>query len=83
MGTIDEVQDLLQSLLQDPSLSKNVRVILEEISEELKDETRLPLKINSALQKVEDLSLDPNISQYVRTQIWSLSTLLESAQNGG
>jgi uncharacterized protein (UPF0147 family) len=83
MGTIDEVQDLLQVLLQDTSLSKNVRIILEEIAEELKDEKQIAVRINSALQKVEDVSLDPNLSPYLRTQIWSLSTLLESAQNGG
>ena len=81
MGALDEVNAVLQGLLQDASLSKNIRVILEEISEELKDDKLLPLKINAALQKVEDLSLDPNLSQYARTQIWSLSTLLESAQN--
>ena len=83
MGSIDEIQDLLQLLLQDTSISKNVRVIIDEIAEELKDEKQLPLKINSALQKVEDLSLDPNLSTYARTQIWSLTTLLESAQSGG
>jgi len=82
MGTIDEVQDLLQSLLQDTSLSRNVKEILIEMQEELRNERDLGLKINSALQKVEDLSLDPNLSPYVRTQIWNLSTLLESAQNG-
>lgn len=82
MGTIDEVQDLLQTLLQDTSLSRNVKEILVEMQEELKNERDLGLKINSALQKVEDLSLDPNLGPYVRTQIWNLSTLLESAQNG-
>ena len=82
MGTIDEVQDLLQTLLQDTSLSRNVKEILVEMQEELKNERDLGLKINSALQKVEDLSLDTNLGPYVRTQIWNLSTLLESAQNG-
>lgn len=81
MGAMDEIQELLDALLQDPSLSKNVRLILDEINEELKDSKNLGIKLNSALQKVEDLSIDPNISQYVRTQIWSLTTMLESAQN--
>ena len=81
MGAMDEIQELLDALLQDPSLSKNVRLIIDEINEELKDSKNLGIKINSALQKVDDLSIDPNISQYVRTQIWGLTTLLESAQN--
>ena len=77
---MDEVHELLELLLQDSSLSKNIRVILEEISEELRDEKNIGLKINSALQKVEDLSLDPNLSPYARTQIWNLTTLLEGSQ---
>lgn len=80
MGTMDEIQELLTTLLQDTSLSKNIRVILDEIAEELRDDKNIDLKINSALQKVEDLSLDPNLSPYVRTQIWNLTTLLESVQ---
>lgn len=80
MGAMDEVQELLNALIQDASLSKNVKIILEEICEEFRNEKDIELKINSALQKAEDLSLDPNLSQYVRTQIWNLTTLLESTQ---
>jgi uncharacterized protein (UPF0147 family) len=80
MGYIDEVHQLLELILQDGAVSKNIREILSEIKEELKDEKNIALKINAALQKTEDLSLDPNLSADVRTQLWSLTTLLESAQ---
>jgi uncharacterized protein (UPF0147 family) len=80
MGYIDEVHQLLELILQDGAVSKNIREILSEIKEELKDEKNIALKINAALQKTEDLSLDPNLSPDVRTQLWSLTTLLESAQ---
>ena len=80
MGAIDEVQELLDSILQDASLSKNIREILAEIREDLNDGKNIGLKINAALQKAEDLSLDPNLNPYVRTQIWGLTTLLEGAQ---
>ena len=82
MGSIDEVHELLDSILQDSSLSKNIREILAEIREELNDGKNIELKINAALQKTEDLSLDPNLSADIRTQIWNLATLLESAQRG-
>lgn len=80
MGSIDEVHELLDLILQDSSLSKNIREILAEIKEELADGKNIELKINAALQKAEDLSLDPNLSADIRTQIWNLTTLLESAQ---
>lgn len=80
MGSIDEVHELLDSILQDGAISKNIREILNEIKDELADEKNIELKINSALQKTEDLSLDPNLNADVRTQLWNLTTLLESAQ---
>ncbi len=80
MGSIDEVQQLLDLILQDGAISKNIREILNEIKEELCDEKNIALKINAALQKTEDLSLDPNLSADIRTQLWNLATLLEGAQ---
>jgi uncharacterized protein (UPF0147 family) len=80
MGSIDEVQQLLDLILQDGAISKNIREILNEIKEELGDEKNIALKINAALQKTEDLSLDPNLSADIRTQLWNLATLLEGAQ---
>ena len=80
MGSIDEVHELLDFILQDGSISKNIREILKNIKEELADEKNIALKINAALAKTEDLSLDPNLSADVRTQLWNLATLLEGAQ---
>ena len=68
-------------LAKDIAISKNIRDILEYIWEDLRDEKNISVKIDAALQKIEDLSLDPNLSPYVRTQIWNLTSLLESAQN--
>lgn len=79
MADLTEIAELLATLTKDNSLSKNTREILQEMCEELKDSKDVEIKIDAALQKVENLSLDPNLSQYARTQIWSLTSLLESA----
>jgi len=79
MADLMEVHELLQTLVSDKSISKNVREVLGVIQEELRD-GEIAVKIDAAMQKVEDLSLDPNLSPYTRTQIWSLTSLLESAQ---
>lgn len=81
MVDLNEINELLKALAKDTAISKNIRDILEYICEELKDGNNLSVKIDAALQKIEDLSLDPNLSPYVRTQIWNLTSLLESAQN--
>lgn len=79
---LKEVIILLDSLCKDPSISKNVRTILEFIKNDLINNAgELGVKIDSALQKVEDISLDPNLSTYARAQIWNLTSLLESVNN--
>ena len=81
MADLTEVNELLSSLTSDSSISKNVREALEGIRENLLAGD-VAVKIDAALQKVEDLSLDPNLSPYARTQIWNLTSLLEGAQKG-
>lgn len=78
---LNEINELLETLAKDGAISKNIRDILEYIWEDLKDEKDISVKIDAALQQIEDLSLDPNLSPYVRTQIWNLTSLLESAQS--
>ncbi|MBS3064348.1 MAG: UPF0147 family protein [DPANN group archaeon] len=80
MVNLTEVNDLLDNLSNDTSISRSIRTVLIEIKENFQDEDDISIKIDSALQKVEDLSLDPNLNSYTRTQIWNLSSLLESAQ---
>jgi|GEM_PF-2210671 uncharacterized protein (UPF0147 family) len=79
MSSLDDAQELLKALLQDSSISKSIHDVLEEIYESLNDKKDIEVKISSALQKVEELSTDANLTADVRTQIWSLSTLLENA----
>ncbi len=77
---LSEVNELLDALVKDKSISKNIRETLKIIKEELRSE-EVRMKIDAALQRIEDLSLDPNLSTYTRTQIWNLTSLLESAQS--
>ncbi|MFH0869020.1 MAG: UPF0147 family protein [archaeon] len=81
MADLREINEILDMMAKDGAISKNIRDVLAAILEELKDEKNVPVKIDAALQKIEDLSLDPNLSPYVRTQIWNLTSLLETAQN--
>jgi uncharacterized protein (UPF0147 family) len=78
MDKVKEVAVFIESLCKDSSISKNVRNTLEEIRNTLQnnDGKELIVKIDAALQEIESLSLDPNISSYTRTQIWNLTSML-------
>lgn len=75
-----EIIELLTELSQDNSLSRNIRTTLTEIKSSLENnEEEFEVKVDAALQKVEDLALDPNISSYGRERLWTLTNLLEDA----
>ena len=77
---LKDIKNLIKQLTEDRSIPRNVRVALEELKDMFKNDAKKEqdVKIDTALQMVEDLALDPNLSSYARTQIWNLTSLLES-----
>ena len=79
MTELTEVAETIKELCSDRSIPKNVRSVLENIQTLLLDDTKeIGVKVNSASQMIENVSLDPNINSFARTQIWELSSILES-----
>lgn len=73
-----EVIETIKTLCTEKSIPKNVRSVLEEILDLLLDNHKdIAVRVNSASQMIEDISLDPNISSFARTRIWELSSILE------
>lgn len=80
MNEIIQVIGLLDELQEDTSVSKNVKLKLQSMKRELQDakESDMSLVVNKILSDLEDLSSDVNIPMFVRTQIWSITSLLEA-----
>ena len=75
--------ELLGTLREDSSVSRSVREAIAEIHENFKDSAGdVGVKVDTALGRLEDLSIDPNLSADVRTKIWDLTSKLEGAANG-
>lgn len=73
-----EIIELMNELCDNTSIPKNVKFSLECIKNIFNDDSiEIAVKVDSAMQNIEDLSLDPNLSQFARTQIWNLTSLLE------
>lgn len=72
--------EMLQEMQQDNSISKNVRTKVAVMQKELEEckKEELSLKVNKILSELEELSGDMNLPMFVRTQIWSLTGLLET-----
>lgn len=79
MASIPEIIKTIKEICADRSVPRNVRSVLEEIQDLLLDSHKdIAVRVNSASQMIEDISLDPNIGSFARTKIWELSSILES-----
>ena len=83
MDNLKQAIDLLQELQQDNTVSKNIRAKVAAMQKELETCPReeLSLKVNKILSDLEEISSDMNLPMFVRTQIWSLTSILESHAN--
>ncbi len=74
---IDAV-NLLSELSEDSSIPKNVRSTMNEVINILNDDCELPVKCDKAIQSLTVID-ELNIDVFIKTQVWSLMSLLESA----
>lgn len=80
MDELTQVISLLEELQEDNTVSKNVKIKINNIKQELTESNKenRSLTVNKILSELEDISGDVNIPMFVRTQIWSISSLLET-----
>ena len=81
---ITQIIALLQELSNDRKVPRNVRSIIDDARKELTGtEENLPTKINTTVSMLDEISNDPNIQSYTRTQIWNVVSMLEAVESEG
>jgi uncharacterized protein len=74
----EQVIELLTQILDDRSVPKNIRENAQRSKESLLDEkNEISIRVDQAIQLLDEISEDPNMPIYTRTQIWNIVTLLE------
>ncbi len=82
MADIKEVVELIEEMSEDTSIPRNVRAVIDRVKSLLNDDSKeIQVKVDTAMQEIEEVSLDPNMSSHARTQIWNLTSLLEELLN--
>jgi len=73
------VVDILDSIKLDNSIPKNIRFKIKEalgcLNEDCND---MSLKINKLLNKLEEVTEDPNIPSYTRIELLNIVGMLEN-----
>ncbi len=71
------INRLLDEINEDRSVPKNIRNSLTEVKQHLNSDADIAIKVNSAVSILDEISNDPNIPIYTRTQIWNIVSMLE------
>ena len=76
---VSSIVELLTQILEDKTVPKNIRESALKSKESLMDaEEELSIRVDQAVQFLDEVSEDPNMPIYTRTQIWSIVSMLES-----
>lgn len=76
---IDYTTELMESIMEDTSVPRNIRRTIEEAKEKLSvDEKEMNVNITSAIYLMDDISNDINMPAHTRTEIWTIISELES-----
>lgn len=80
MEPLQQALAILSDLEDDSTLPKNVRATISSIIATLSDEsTDLSIRIDKAMQDIEQISSDINIQPYSRTMLYQVTSNLENA----
>jgi len=75
------VIEILDRIINDRTVPRNIREAVEKAKNALNGKEEEELKINSAIVALDEISNDPNMPLYTRTQIWNAVTLLEQMRS--
>ncbi|VVB56643.1 Uncharacterised protein [uncultured archaeon] len=75
---IKEVIGLMDLMIDDSSVPKNIRKVVDEARTHLRSNEEAPTRISSAVQSLVGVSEDINMPMHARTQVWTILSALES-----
>lgn len=70
--------ELMESLVQDTSVPRNIRKVVEEAKTKIEKTEELEVNVSSAIYMLDDISNDINMPQHARTEIWTIISELEN-----
>jgi len=72
--------ELLDRVINDKTIPKNIRAAAENAKNSLTTDQPEDLKISVAINYLDEVSNDPNMPVYARTRIWNIVSMLEQAR---
>ncbi len=75
---LESINKLLDEIIEDRTVPRNIRGLMQQAKADLNDQKNdWAVRINAAVSILDEVSNDPNIPTYARTQIWNMVSMLE------
>jgi len=71
------VVEALSELEEDITVPRNIRMKINNTITALKENGDLSIKVNKALNELDEITEDTNMQSYTRAQIWNVVSMLE------
>jgi len=78
MANFNDVIAALQDLLGEQGTPRNVREKVQGMISALKQQGDARMTADRLLMQLDEMQSDVNIPSYIRTQLWSISSMLEN-----
>ena len=79
---VKKVIEKIDDLIEDHSMPKRIKVVLEKIGKDLKsDDQDVAVRVTSAIYELEDITNDINIPMHAKTALWDLVSDLEAIKH--
>ncbi len=75
---ITDISAMLENLVNDTSIPKNIRRALTEAKMRLDSAEEKSVKVSAAIYVIESIAEDINMPAHARTQIWAIMNALET-----
>ncbi len=77
----ENVIPLIEQIANDRTVPRNIRAKCEDSIKILQNEKDdIAIRINTVISSMDEISNDPNIPMYTRTQVWNIVSILESME---
>lgn len=77
MEELKQVFALLDLIINDRTVPKNIRAAAEQSKNVLSSNDSSEVRISTAINILDEIINDPNMPVYTRTQIWNVVSMLE------
>ncbi len=74
---LKEIIDALNLLQEDSSMPRNIKEKMKTLVAILQENGDISMKVDKALQELDEVADDTNLQAFARTQIWNIVSMLE------